>query len=148
MEHFERVLVAVDFSDVNRVALERARHYAAQGGKIFLLHVVEHFPYEGPLDSAVPIGGGGVDALRGDAQSRLAELAREHGLDDAQQTVRVTASSARREILRFAADKAIDLIIVAPHGRGLLGSLGSTAMGVLNGALCDVLTVRGPDTEK
>ena len=37
------------------------------------------------------------------------------------------------------------LIVVAPHGQGIIGALGSTAIGVLYGAGCDVLAVREPD---
>jgi nucleotide-binding universal stress UspA family protein len=33
-------------------------------------------------------------------------------------------------------------IVVAPHGQGVIGTLGSTATGVLNNATCDVLAVR------
>jgi len=59
--------------------------------------------------------------------------------------LRITSKSARSEILRFAKVHEVDLIVVAPHGQGVIGTLGSTASGVLNNADCDVLAVREAD---
>lgn len=143
MDAYKKILVAIDFSDVNTVAVERAKILVRQdNAKLVLLHVIEHFPYDGPLTSAVPENIGQDHQLVHKARAKLNEFACAHELGNAQQEVRITTRSARKEILRFAEVHGVDLIMVAPHGRGLIGALGSTAMGVLNGATCDVLTVR------
>jgi nucleotide-binding universal stress UspA family protein len=77
----------------------------------------------------------------------MSELLDALKLKDARPEIRITMKSARHEILRFAKAHGVDLIVVAPHGRGIIGALGSTAIGILNGAACDVLSVREPESE-
>jgi len=72
------------------------------------------------------------------------ELKQTLDFQDLQTEFRITSKSARHEILRYAKVHDVDLIVVAPHGQGIIGTLGSTAMGVLNNAVCDVLSVREP----
>ncbi len=146
MDAYKRILVAIDFSDINQAAIERAKILARQdGGKLILLHVIEHFPFDSPLASAVPKKIGPDHKLVRSAHAKFDKLVSKYELESVQQEVRITPKSARKEILRFAAAHDVDLIMVAPHGRGMIGSLGSTAIGVLNGATCDVLTVREPE---
>ena len=77
--------------------------------------------------------------------TRLDELKRTLGHKEIKIELRITSKSARNEILRFAKVHEVDLIVVAPHGQGVIGTLGSTATGVLNNADCDVLAVREDD---
>jgi len=53
------------------------------------------------------------------------------------------------EILRYANDNAVDLIVMGTHGRGPLGHvvLGSVAERVVRKAPCPVLTVRTPERD-
>jgi nucleotide-binding universal stress UspA family protein len=53
------------------------------------------------------------------------------------------------EVLRYASENAIDLIVMGTHGRGPLGHvvLGSVAERVVRKAPCPVLTVRTPERE-
>jgi nucleotide-binding universal stress UspA family protein len=62
------------------------------------------------------------------------------------QTVSVQGSAAP-EIVRFAKERDIDLIVVGTHGRGGLAHvlLGSVAEKVVRKAPCPVLTVRTSD---
>jgi universal stress protein A len=146
MDAYRIILVAVDFSDINQEAIERARILARHdGSELILLHVIEHFPCDGPLASAIPEKIGPDHELMQSARAKFDKLVSEYELENVHQEITITTKSARKEILRFAAAHEVDLIIVAPHGRGIIGSLGSTAMGVLNGATCDVLTVRKPE---
>jgi nucleotide-binding universal stress UspA family protein len=113
-----------------------------------LLHVVEHFPYDGPLFSAMPQTFKPDDIMAQQVRGRMNELLDALNLQDVQPEIRLTMKSARHEILRFAKAHGVDLIVVAPHGRGIIGALGSTAIGILNGATCDVLSVRPPEGEE
>ncbi len=145
MNRYKRILVTTDFSDINRVAVERAALLAQQDeSELIVLHVVEHFPYDGPLFSAMPQNFKPDDVMAQQVRGKMNELLDALKLEDAQPKIRITMKSARHEILRFAQSHRVDLIVVAPHGRGVIGTLGSTAIGILNGADCDVLAVREP----
>jgi len=63
--------------------------------------------------------------------------------------VSCTIASPFPEILRFAADNEIDLIVMGTHGRGGVSHmlLGSVAEKVVRRAPCPVLTVRQPEHE-
>jgi len=144
MSIYKRILVATDFSDINRVAVERASELARQDNcELVLLHVIEHFPMGGgPLSSVFQYNAQPDDALTQHVRARMGELTRTLKYENIKSEFRVTSKSARHEILRFAKVHDIDLIVVAPHGQGIIGTLGSTATGVLNNATCDVLAVR------
>ena len=147
MSVYKRILVATDFSDINRLAVERASVLAKQDScELILLHVIEHFPMDGgPLSSVFKFNTGPDDALAQHVSTRMGELVDTLEHEDIQTEFRITSKSARHEILRFAEAHAVDLIVVAPHGQGIIGTLGSTATGVLNNASCDVLAVRQAD---
>jgi len=147
MSIYKRILVATDFSDINLVAAKRAVLLAKQDNcELILLHVIEHFPMDSdPLSSVFQYNTKPSDALVRHASARLDELKRTLGHEEIKTEFRITSKSARHEILRFAKEHAVDLIVVAPHGQGVIGMLGSTATGVLNNAVCDVLAVRETD---
>ena len=66
MSLYTRILVATDFSDINRVAVERAAVLAKQNEcQLTLLHVIEHFPIDGgPLSSVFKNNAGPDDGHR------------------------------------------------------------------------------------
>ena len=144
MSVYKRILVATDFSDINQLAVKRAAHLAKQDNcELILLHVIEHFPVNGgPLSSVFKYNTEPDDALAQHVHARMDELKNTLDYPAVQTEFRITSKSARYEILRYAKVHDVDLIIVAPHGQGVIGTLGSTATGVLNNAVCDVLAVR------
>ncbi len=144
MTVYKRILLATDFSDINLVAARRAVLMAKRDNcELILLHVIEHFPLDGsPLSSVFQHNTELSDALARRALDKLEELKRALGYDEIKTEFRITPSSARHEILRFAKAHDVDLIVVAPHGQGIIGTLGSTATGILNNSVCDVLAVR------
>lgn len=143
MSIYKRILVATDFSDINLLAVKRAVLLAKLDNcELILLHVIEHFPLgDGPLSSVFQYNAESKDEISRLVSARLDQLKRTVG-EEIRTEFRVTSKSARSEILRFATAHEVDLIVVAPHGQGVIGSLGSTATGVLNNADCDVLAVR------
>jgi universal stress protein A len=55
----------------------------------------------------------------------------------------VSLGAPKREILNYARDHDIDLIVIGAHGRhGIAILLGSTANAVLHGTHCDVMCIR------
>jgi universal stress protein A len=76
------------------------------------------------------------------AKERLKVFAAGLGLEGAALQVVVGLGSPKQEIVRYAQEGAVDLIVVGTHGRrGVMHWLGSTAVGVLHRASCEVLAV-------
>ena len=144
MSIYKRILVATDFSDINLAAAKRAVRLAKLDKcQLILLHVIEHFPLDsGPLASVFEYNTEPVEALTQHVRTKLDKLKRVLRYKEIKAEFRTTSKSARHEVLRFAKAHNVDLIVVAPHGQGVIGMLGSTATGILNNADCDVLAVR------
>ena len=147
MSIYKRILITTDFTDINLIAAKRAVRLAKQDkSELILLHVIEHFSFDsGPLSSVFQSNTESIDALAQHVRTKLVELIRTLGYQEIKAEFRTTTESARHEILRFAKAHDVDLIVVAPHGQGVIGMLGSTATGILNNADCDVLAVREDD---
>jgi len=140
----KNIMVAVDFSDINRAAVDRAANMARLNeSTLTLLYVIEHFPLgNGPLGSVFGSQIDPGDSIVQEATDKLEALAETLDSGNVNIKVSITSKSARSEILRMAEELSADLIIVAPHGQGIIGSMGSTATGVINNANCDVMAVR------
>ena len=144
METYQNILCATDFSDYSKLAAERAadmaRRYNAQ---LTLLHVVEYFPED---RSNVEIAPEDADPKRYREERALAllsALSQKLECDNVEVAVRISDQSARHEVVRFAEEQNIDLIVLATHGyHGINPILGSTTYGVAHRAPCDVLAVR------
>jgi universal stress protein A len=145
---FERILVAVDFSEESQCALACAAELAAKfDASLTLVHVVE--PHFGPPDADVPpLTGADSDAEEfAEAKLDLSALGEQMlGPCRVVETV-VRAGLAFFEITEAAKALGADLIVVGTHGytgikRALLGS---TAEKVVRHAPCPVLVARnGP----
>jgi nucleotide-binding universal stress UspA family protein len=141
---FRRILCPVDFSDVSVRALEYAISLAGESrAQITLLHVIE-VP---PELRANPLAEGfDVDKVRAaaevDALKRLRELTPDGTGPCSVKTV-VREGSPYREILKTAAARAADLIVMGVHGRGAMDLMlfGSNTARVSRAATCPVLIV-------
>jgi universal stress protein A len=148
MKSFSNILCATDFSDHCRIAAERAADLAQRyGAQLTVLHVVEHFPVDRSNSDIAPED---IDPKRyheEKAQQCLAELTRHLDRPNVRQEVRFSIGSAQHEILRFVEEHAIDLVVIASHGRhGITTILGSTTYGMTHKCPCDVLAVRAKDS--
>lgn len=142
MQTIDRILVTTDFSETSKMAFSLARQVAAKfDAEIDLLHV---------LDAQLPslvcepsgVGAGESEQQRVErAASRLEALAAQLG--EGVETM-VTTGTPHVEIVKFAEDNAIDLTVMATHGRGFFSHviMGSTTERVVRRAPCPVLTVR------
>lgn len=144
MAAIKQVLAAVDFSEASDHALETAKHFARTfGAGLHLLHVIPD-PYAQPW--AVEATGSAIpDLLRqweSEAGSRLEGLKPTGIVSRA--VVRV--GNPYHEIVEYATQEGIDLVVMGTHGRGPIGHLllGSVAEKVVRQAPCPVLTVRRP----
>ena len=145
MAIYSHILLAVDFTPatdaVTQQALELRQVFKA---RLSLIHVVEFMQMDLSNDLILPQDLEIDRELIELARQGLQTLAEELGVDKAE--CFVSQGSTRREILRLAEERNIDLIVIGSHGReGIQGLLGSTANAVLHGAPCDVLAVRIKD---
>ena len=145
------VLVATDFGPASETALDYAREFARTfGARLHVLHVVENASvYAGP--EAVGVDFARVQAdLEAGARNALARLVTaEDRVQLKAETVIRSGSSPTFEIVDYAKNARVDIIIVGTHGRGVMGHLlmGSVAEKVVRLAPCPVLTVRHPEHE-
>jgi universal stress protein A len=150
MIKLKQILVPTDFSENSEVAGRYARAMAeAFGAQLHLMHVLED-PYAATLDplSFVP-SQTFYEEIEEQTRARLTRLLVEW--QPLQPHVEVVASrgSAFVEIIRYAKDHGIDLIVLGTHGRGPVAHMlmGSVAQRVVRKAPCPVLTVRHPEHE-
>ena len=132
-----RILVATDFSARSDRALRRATLLAKRAGSTLLLvHVVDD-------DQPARI----VDAERGVARQLLAELsATISDVDGVDCDTDVILGDPFDGIVRAAADRASDLLVIGPHRRRALRDIfvGPTAERTIRAAPCPVLMANAP----
>jgi nucleotide-binding universal stress UspA family protein len=142
---YKRILCAVDFSPSSSKALSYAASLAMEAdAHLSLLHVVET-----PVPALEPVltSGSGLGPL--EQELRASALRRLRGsLGDDTRTYcdvheAVTTGKPYREILRYAEQETVDVIVMGVHG-GVAGALafGSTTNNVVRAAPCAVLTLR------
>lgn len=142
MAGYTHILFATDLTEGAEVAGARAVSLAeCLGARLTLLHVVEHFPEDLPVETIPPEDVDPKTFLEERARTRLVELAQRLGSPAAQVRVSLTHTSARREILRIAEAERFDLLLLG--GRAPHGTLGTTATGMVSASPCDVLVVHG-----
>ena len=141
MAVYRKLLVLLDLSDDSERVAAAGRNLAACSlAGIVLLHVVEFVPVEPMGESLMPT----VqieDELIERSRTKLTALAAQLGLAEAR--LRIEAGNTKAEILRVAAEEAVDLIVLGSHERhGLAILVNFTEDTVLHAAQCDVLAVR------
>lgn len=149
METFEikRILAPTDFSDHSCHALGYARTFASRwDAELHLINVIEPavFPTEAGL---TPMGMINLDSELTEAADRaMADMLKREELQGLRTISAITHGRASSAIIEYARDNAIDLIVIATHGRTGLEHLifGSTAERVVRESPCPVLTVRPP----
>jgi nucleotide-binding universal stress UspA family protein len=145
------VLVATDFSETSEVALRYAKALAnAFGASLHVLHVVQE-PFAQPW--AVEAYGFSLATLQ-DEWVREAKARIETTLTpDERASYRAELVTRLGhpvvEILKYANEQAVDLVVIGTHGRGPLGHMvmGSVAERIVRKATCPVLTVHHPERE-
>jgi nucleotide-binding universal stress UspA family protein len=143
--HLKRILLPTDFSEsanhALRYGISFAREYKAE---LILLHVVETLSV-GYASDLFPVPMAEVlDEISGYARGEIAKLttqARERGVTAREA---VLQGKPAAEIIRYAREEAVDMIVLGTHGRGVLDHalFGSTTERVVRKAPCPVLTCR------
>jgi nucleotide-binding universal stress UspA family protein len=151
MIDLRRILVPTDFSKYSEVALNYATAMAEKfGADLYLLHVVQDLSVFVPDAVAVtPPIALPVEQFASAAREALARVVREQHLDRFKIHSEVREGAPFYEIVNFAKENRIDLIVMGTHGHtGLVHVLlGSVTERVVRKACCPVLTVRHPEHE-
>ena len=134
-----RILLATDFSEASRAALQLATALARDANAALLIcHVTPpEFVYGADeMDAvAVPFENPGVRQLLDQTRPDDPQVVYEHHL---------LVGNPAEEIVRFAEDQQVDLIVIGSHGRTGAKRLvmGSVAEAVVRKAACPVLTIK------
>ena len=150
MIRLKKVLVPTDFSESARHAftygVSFAREYEAE---LVLLHVVENLTV-GYASDLFPVPMAEVfQEISGYAKAELARLGEEARGRGVSVQELVVQGKPSVEIIRFAAENQVDMIVLGTHGKGVLDQalFGSTTERVVRRAPCPVLTVRPAEHE-
>jgi CRP/FNR family cyclic AMP-dependent transcriptional regulator len=140
-----RILVPVDFSEHSEEAVAHAVKLAERfQAKLFLLHVIHSIRPRHGLERNREIALKMDRALTSRSSEKLNEVARKLVPPSLDVTCDIVTGNAAEQIVEAARVQAIDLIVMATHGRTALKHLflGSVAEGVIRHAPCSVLVVR------
>lgn len=151
MINLKRILLPTDFSENSQVAVAYACALADQfGSELHLLNVMEDMLTMIPEPGmAFPPPGDFMLELKAGAEKSLTQIP-DAAWARGKTVVRATRQGAPfLEIIRYAKEKDIDLIVLSTHGRGGLAHvlMGSVAERVVRKSPCPVLTVR-PSTHQ
>jgi universal stress protein A len=138
------ILLAVDLTAESRAIGGRARMLAdALGAELEVITVVEPVPVATPIPPE-PVGPQMLTTqaqLVEIAQERIGQLTRDLDIPPARASV--TVGAIKSEILRVAAERQVDLIVIGSHERhGLAFLIKPTEEVIVRRAPCDVLAVR------
>ena len=147
MKPFDKILIAIDFSENSEHAFEYALTLAQQfQAELTILHVINepvdlrgfyvpHISFE-QLEKEIEEG----------AQKMMEQFCQTRMGDFTNYQTAIVTGIPNEEIIRKAADTAASLIVLGTHGRTGLDHIifGSTAERVVRSAACPVLTIRMP----
>lgn len=152
MIRLKSILLPTDFSECAGEATRYAFALAEQfDAHLHLLHVIHD------ITTQVPEFGMGlafpaylehlperIDKLEQEAIRKLAELTPDGWSEKRGATLAVKQGQTFVEIVRYAREHQVDLIVIGTHGRSALAQtlLGSVAERVVRNATCPVFTVR------
>ena len=143
----ERILFPTDFSECGRAAEKYAQALSLRfGAELHVLHVLADaammmLPAPG---SAMSLPQNYLVEMKQDAERALGKILSDKGSGGLQIIRATRMGNACLEIVNYASEMNIDLIVVGTHGRGGLAHmfLGSVAEKVVRRSPCPVLTVR------
>lgn len=142
----KNILVPTDFSETSEIAVTYAKNLAeAFGATVHLLHVLQDPASYLPTEALAALPNLGQQQELA-ARQRLAKLLGESDANILDVKRVVLTGTPFVDIIRYAKQHVIDLIVMGTHGRGPVKHilLGSVAEKIVRKAPCPVLTVRPP----
>jgi nucleotide-binding universal stress UspA family protein len=149
MPTIKKVLFATDFSEASDAALEYATAMAgAFHATLHVLHVLEDLAAHAWTTEVYVAALPGVhEEMERQARERLEQLLTPEQRAEYSVVLALRSGSPFVEVVRYARDEGMDLIVLGTHGRGAIAHmlLGSVAERVVRKAHCPVVTVRQPE---
>lgn len=146
MISLKKILFATDFSDCARVAQDYAVALAEQfQSELHVVHVLADVMMMMPEPgSALSLPQNYLVDLKQEAERALNKVFTPEQAKDRRAVRALRMGNPFIEIVKYAEEANIDLIVVGTHGRSGLGHLflGSVAEKIVRKAKCPVLTVR------
>jgi nucleotide-binding universal stress UspA family protein len=149
----KNILCPTDFSDPSYEALKAADELASHFGAT--LHIVNVVPLVPIVEAPIGVESASFNVasyqqeLEGQAQKSLKNLAEQKITRGVTAVTEVLIGNAAGEVIRYAGEKGVDLIVIATHGlsgwRRFIS--GSTTEQIVRQASCPVLTIRRPGTK-
>jgi nucleotide-binding universal stress UspA family protein len=143
---YRHIVVATDFSDSSRHALEAAVRFFS--GTVITLFNAYDAPMSGLTADAASYQAQFLAAAvqDGEAFLKLADLT---GWQGQRPQVLTEYGEPEQLICEYVRDKAVDLVALGSHGRSALFDvvIGGVAQGLVSSLPCDVLVVREPRTK-
>jgi universal stress protein A len=144
MSTYSHILAAIDLTDSAEQILRKAQELVLSNKTaLTIIHTIDYLPYMGFGETALitPTYTIPNEELINNARAPIEQLLKKLNMRDT--NVVYEFGNAANEIVHFAKENNVDLIVLGSHGRhGVKLLLGSTANAVLHHADCDVLAVR------
>lgn len=149
MIRLQRILLPTDFSNYSGTATNYARAFAEQfGAEVHVLHVVQDLVALVPEPGlSFPPPAEYAQEVQAAAEEALGQVLDADWAAGKQVVCTTRTGTPFVEIVRYAREFDIDLIVMGTHGRSGLAHvlMGSVAEKVVQKAPCPVLTVRPTD---
>ncbi|HEY5601672.1 MAG TPA: universal stress protein [Gammaproteobacteria bacterium] len=144
MSTYSNILAAVDLTDSAEKILRKAQEQVLSNKtSLTVIHTIDYLPYMGFGETALitPTYTIPNEELINNAKAPIEQLLKKLNMQGT--NVVFEFGNAAVEIVQYAKNNNVDLIVLGSHGRhGVKLLLGSTANAVLHHAECDVLAVR------
>jgi universal stress protein A len=141
----KKILFCADFSESSERARQMAIAFAkALGAHLAILNVINTRVLRHPALIDLAVYEEALENVEETARDALAALGEDCRKEVPEVTTHSRTGIPAKEIVKFANEESINLIVMGTHGRTGLGHLlvGSNAEGVVKTANCPVLTVR------
>lgn len=140
---YSKILCALDFDEHAASTLRVAGALAKESNATLDILHIARIPAR---DMDVPLPFDADPIWEKEARERVEELIEGSSISDLKYEVRIVSGLPALDIVRAAAELAVDLIVMATHGRGGFAHLilGSVAEHVIREAACPVLILRPP----
>jgi len=146
MFKFKRILVPLDGSEFAEAALDPALAIAqSMGAEVVLFRVAQPIPRTEKLAEMPDVYNDVVAATYREAEEYLQNLQEKLVSDQISIEFRPASGGIARQILDYAAEHDVDLVVLSSHGRSGVDRWvhGSVAQKLLSNCSCSTLVVRG-----
>jgi len=148
---FRRIMIPLDGSELAEAAIDPAMAIAkSMGSEVVLFRVAQRIPRTQKLAEMPDVYDDVVAATYREAQDYLEAVQKKLDYDEVSIEYRPASEGIARQILNYAADKQVDMIVMSSHGRTGVDRWvhGSVTRKVLTGCTCSTLVVRGQRSEQ